>query len=78
MGVGDTLSRPATGFSADMYKWVGLSGISTTPYSPAILAPLGGEASLLEKIDALRQAGEQAGCNRRLIKQGNNWEVVPI
>jgi len=91
MGVGDTLSRPATGFSADMYKWVGLSGISTTPYSPAILAPLGGDASLLEKIDALRQAGErviqelpdveadqQSGCNRRLIKQGNDWEVVPI
>jgi ATP phosphoribosyltransferase regulatory subunit len=91
MGLGDVVSRPATGFSADLNQWVGLSGISTTPYAPGILAPWSNDASLLEKIDALRQAGErviqelpgidedqQSGCDRRLTQKDNQWEVVPI
>ena len=91
MGLGDVVSRPATGFSADLNQWVGLSGISTTPYAPGILAPWSNDAGLLEKIDALRQAGErviqelpdidedqQSGCDRRLTQKDNQWEVVPI
>jgi ATP phosphoribosyltransferase regulatory subunit len=91
MGLGDVVSRPATGFSADLNQWVGLSGISTTPYAPGILAPWSNDVGLLEKIDALRQAGErviqelpgidedqQSGCDRRLTHKDNQWEVVPI
>jgi len=91
MGLGDVVSRPATGFSADLNQWVGLSGISTTPYAPGILAPWSNDAGLLEKIDALRQAGERviqelpdidedqrSGCDRRLTQNNDQWEVVPI
>jgi len=91
LGLGDVVSRPATGFSADLHQWVGLSGISTTPYAPGILAPWGNDAGLLEKIDVLRQSGERviqelpgldvdqsSGCDRRLILQDNHWEVVSI
>ena len=91
MGLGNVVSRPATGFSADMNQWVRLSGISATPYAPGILAPWENESTLLEKIDELRQQGERViqelpgidteqthGCDRRLIKQSGQWEVVSL
>ena len=91
MGIGKVISRPATGFSADMNHWVMLSGVSASPYAPGILAPWGNEAPLLGKIDDLRGQGERViqelpdvdydqtyGCSRRLVKQSGQWEVVPI
>jgi ATP phosphoribosyltransferase regulatory subunit len=91
MGIGDTLSRPATGFSADVNKWVSLSGISTSAYAPGILAPYNTESSLLEKIEQLRQSGERviqelpdvegnqtSGCDRRLTRKDDHWQVEPI
>jgi ATP phosphoribosyltransferase regulatory subunit len=91
MGVGKVTSRPATGFSGDLNQWVRLSGVSTTPYTPGILAPWGNERSLLEKIDELRQQGERViqelpdvdvdqshGCDRRLVLQSDQWNVIPI
>ena len=92
IGLGDARSRPATGFSGDMNDWVRLSGISTTPYTPGILAPYDdSDAGLWQAIDRLREGGErviqelpdvevnqQSGCDRRLVKQDGQWEVVPI
>ena len=92
MGLGKVISRPATGFSADLNQWVLLSGVSSTPYAPGILAPVGNEASLLSKISELREQGERViqelpdvevdqgyGCDRRLVKQqSGDWAVVPI
>jgi ATP phosphoribosyltransferase regulatory subunit len=91
MGLGKVSSRPATGFSADLNQWVRLSGVSTTSYAPGILAPWVNETPLLEKINQLRQQGERViqelpdvdadqghGCDRRLVKRADAWEVIPL
>ncbi len=81
--------RPATGFSADLKQWVQLSGRNTTPYSPAILAPWDNDPQLQEVITNLREKGERviqslanqgriSSCDRRLVKQGDIWEIIPL
>ncbi len=81
--------RPATGFSADLKQWVRLSGEQKTEYQAGILAPWDNDADLQQKIEQLRQSGERViqqlddgddymGCDRQLVKQNNQWEVVPI
>lgn len=82
------VSRPATGFSADLKQWVRLSGQHKAAYVPGILAPCGYDSDLQQTIDALRQSGERViqqlpgdekgqGCDRRLVRKNNQWEVIP-
>ncbi len=81
--------RPATGFSADLKQWVQLSGRNTMPYRPAILAPWDSDPQLQNVITNLREKGERviqsltnqdkiSRCDRRLVKQGDSWEVVSL
>jgi len=86
------MSRPATGFSADLKQWVRLSGDTLASYQPAILAPWRDEQALQEKITALRQSGERViqalpgqdadgrslGCDRELVLQDGQWQVVAL
>ena len=80
-------SRPATGFSMDLFTLANLSPLSQR--KPAIVAPWIDDAVLVNKIAQLRQAGEvviqvmtgdvietaEYLCDRELVKQGNSWEV---
>ena len=83
-------SRPATGFSMDIRAFVGK--LSSPALNVGILAPALNEVSLQEKIKILRAAGEvvvselpghvglrsELNCNRTLVKDGNEWNIVPI
>lgn len=82
-------SRPATGFSGDLKQWVRLSGQATADYKPSIMAPWSSDSDLQQKILELRAAGERViyelngealpqDCDRQLVHQNNQWEVVPI
>lgn len=83
-------ARPATGFSLDLR---GLSSALPAPVSQAgILAPQGGDAALLRRIEELRAAGEivvvdlpgheahraELGCDRALVRKAGGWEVAPV
>jgi ATP phosphoribosyltransferase regulatory subunit len=85
-------ARPATGFSTDLRTLMALSA-RRWPASPgSILAPGGDDAALVEKIAALRAAGEvvvhelgaqkgtpgDMGCDRRLVRNGAEWALENI
>ena len=81
--------RPATGFSADLKQWVRLSGETRAPLIPGIIAPWDNDPRLRDKVAKLRKSGERVvqdlsgdgevkGCDRRLKKTGDDWQVVPI
>lgn len=79
-------SRPATGFSLDLRE------LSHLPYPErrlGILAPGLEDAALLVKVRELRKQGEivavdlgmpreESGCDRQLVKVGNDWQVVTL
>lgn len=81
-------ARPATGFSIDMRGIV--SALPPAESEKTIFAPFGDEPDLMEKIEALRTAGEvvvqelpghekhraELNCDRKLEKQGGAWQVV--
>ncbi|CEN55880.1 ATP phosphoribosyltransferase regulatory subunit [Candidatus Methylopumilus turicensis] len=81
-------ARPATGFSLDLRGLV--KSLPTHTSTKAILAPYGYDPELLNKIEALRTSGERViqalpghdahekelGCDRRLIHQAGQWQVV--
>lgn len=83
-------ARPATGFSLDLREWARLAPPEARPRS--ILAPHGADASLQERIAALRAAGEivvvdlpghahargELSCDRQLVLKNGNWEIVSI
>lgn len=78
-------ARPATGFSMDLRELARLLPVATR--KPAIRAPWGREAALLEKIAELRQAGEiviqnlpgheneqeEFDCDRAIVLENGNW-----
>jgi ATP phosphoribosyltransferase regulatory subunit len=80
-------ARPATGFSMDLREIV--RGESEAR-AAAILAPHGADPSLALKVAELRAAGEiviidlpghagetsELNCDRKLVKQGKQWQVV--
>lgn len=81
-------ARPATGFSADLRTLIKLANKPSAPVT-GIFAPYEQDPALLEKIAQLRRQGErvvqalpnqteeavQMGCDRKLIKQNNQWLV---
>lgn len=86
-------SRPATGFSADLSTLMDLSvSLPELPEMNSIMAPAGDDADLRAVIRGLRSGGERVvhalpgqagspqdyGCNRELVKQGDNWTVKNI
>lgn len=85
-------ARPATGFSTDLKTLVRLSREPWAPAARAIWAPRGGDDTLEAEVARLRAQGERViqalegeesdpkelGCDRRLVKQGNAWQVVGI
>ena len=84
-------ARPATGFSLDLRELAGLAPPAET--SSRILAPYAPEdESLWQKVDELRARGEiviidlpgheatrgELGCDRRLIKRGESWDIETL
>lgn len=83
--------RPATGFSSDLKTLMSLS--PAVNYAPrAIYAPASECEALQRRIKALRAADERVicqlpgqqgdaaelGCDRRLEKQGSEWQIVDV
>lgn len=83
-------ARPATGFSMDLKLLASLSG--DEPPREGIWAPVGVDASLVDKVASLRGAGERVVqalpgqhtgpqdhlCNRCLVKHEGQWRVEPL
>lgn len=92
-GIGEAFgnSRPATGFSTDLRILANIKKASKAKQEK-ILAPVGEDLELAEAIAALRADGCQVvkqldgqqylaqdlGCHKQLIKQDNDWVVVPV
>jgi ATP phosphoribosyltransferase regulatory subunit len=83
-------ARPATGFSMDLRV---LAQLGQAPAARgAILAPFVNDAALARKVESLRRAGEvviadlpghegtreELGCDRRLVRRGDGWEIAVI
>src|SRR5690606_30205917 len=91
-GVGKAFgrSRPATGFSLDLRKLC--SGLPPAPIAKAIRAPWGTDATLVEALRALRDAGEivvqvlpgqahrldEFTVDRELVLNNGAWKVRAI
>jgi ATP phosphoribosyltransferase regulatory subunit len=85
-------ARPATGFSADLKTLMRLGSRQPSGLSGAVLAPDDDDPALRRRIEDLRAAGtvviqalpgqpgdpEEMGCAHRLLKQGDQWDVVPL
>lgn len=83
--------RPATGFSADLRSVIALGNFDLEERK-AILAPAEQDSELRAKIDELRAAGERViielpgqcgdieemSCDRRLVLQSGQWQVIPV
>ncbi|HEC12456.1 MAG TPA: ATP phosphoribosyltransferase regulatory subunit [Acidiferrobacteraceae bacterium] len=84
-------ARPATGFSADLRILLRML-VDKDVSGIGILAPEDGDSALIEKIQSLRGSGERViralpgvadaimtcCCDRKLEKQDNCWQVVPL
>lgn len=82
-------ARPATGFSTDTKRLLGLTQNESSVACNAILAPCDEDDGLIDKIKELRQQGETViqslpgqlgdandlGCNRELVKSNGKWQV---
>ena len=82
--------RPATGFSVDLRELALRRPRALS--RGAVLAPMIDDVALESAIQGLRAAGEivmaalpghegtwkEAGCDRRLVRQGDHWVVVPL
>ncbi len=82
--------RPATGFSLDLRELA--RGLPEATLPGGVLAPAQGAEGLAETVAALRAKGEiviealpghdgtwrEAGCDRQLVWQGDQWMVVPL
>ena len=85
-------ARPATGFSTDLRTLMQLGDRSGEPATGAILAPAEEDASLADRVRALRAEGERViqqlpgqrgsvsemGCDRVLRWNGSEWAVEPL
>lgn len=83
-------ARPATGFSIDLRDLA--RAVRPISRAPGILAPLGTDPALNERIAALRAEGHvvvhefpgqetapaELGCVRRLVKRGDRWDIEPL
>jgi len=83
-------ARPATGFSADLKALVSLSRLNLNNAETKIWAPFTDDISLWQIICNLRSQGkcviqadnqqqaQYAGCNSKLVKDNNSWQIQPI
>ncbi|WP_126444611.1 ATP phosphoribosyltransferase regulatory subunit [Sulfuricystis multivorans] len=83
-------ARPATGFSLDLRALARLA--KPQPMPGAILAPWPEDEAAHAEVERLRAAGEivvaalpdhegcwrEAGCDRRLVRRGDEWIVEPL
>ncbi len=83
-------ARPATGFSLDLRGL--MTALEPEQMAAAIMAPFDDDAALRDAVAELRAGGEvvvvdlpghethraELGCDRKLIKQGTVWTVVPF
>ena len=83
-------ARAATGFSLDLRGLV--TTLPVLKVKKGILAPYPLDASLLNKIKSLRESGEKVvqelpgheahiqelGCDRKLVNQAGQWQVVSV
>ena len=92
-GIGKAFGREraATGFGADLRRWLKLSATAPAPLT-GILAPDSEDPTLLQQVTDLRTQGERVvmwlpgekssaaelGCNRLLAKKGGRWIVEII
>ena len=81
-------ARPATGFSLDL-RGIAAS-LPPAKTTKAIFAPYSTDTCLMDRIDALRSEGHvviqelpghevhrrELNCDRRLVQQGGEWQVV--
>ncbi|WP_250654985.1 ATP phosphoribosyltransferase regulatory subunit [Alkalimarinus coralli] len=85
--------RSATGFSADLKILASLVSPDGVKGEPGILAPLGNDISLWAEIERLRKTqrvvqsfssaieqdtAAELGCDRKLVKENDDWVVRPI
>lgn len=84
-------ARPATGFSSDLKSLADLSSSELDTRAGAILAPAGQDPALIQQISKLRAQGERviqqlpdvtlanlASCDRRLLRQGEDWVLEAL
>lgn len=90
VGVSFGRSRPATGFSLDLRGVVTALNAATTV--KGILAPVGDDVSLHEKIELLRNEGQiviqalpndktsmaELNCDKELKQQDGEWQLMPM
>lgn len=90
VGVSFGRSRPATGFSLDLRGVVTALNAATTV--KGILAPVGDDVSLHEKIELLRNEGQiviqalpndktsmaELNCDKELKQQDGEWQLMPL
>lgn len=83
-------ARPATGFSLDLRGL--MTALEPEQMTAAIMAPFDDDASLRGVVAELRASGEavvvdlpgheahraELGCDRKLVKQGTVWTVIPF
>ncbi|HAJ71215.1 MAG TPA: ATP phosphoribosyltransferase regulatory subunit, partial [Methylophilaceae bacterium] len=83
-------ARPATGFSLDLRGVV--LALKPAESRKGILAPVGTNLALLDKIESLRSQGEiviqtlpdsitnvgELNCDRALVEQASEWQVVKL
>lgn len=84
------ISRPATGFSADLKTLVRLASEAKNLNPDLIFAPAGDDSVLLDKIKELRlrycvvqalsdkETPESLGCSQVLVNENQTWQVKPI
>lgn len=84
-------ARPATGFSSDLKALLELAPGLPTEHASGILAPWSDDVALHKRVRELRAEGERVlielpgrgdapaalGCDRRLERRGEHWELVP-
>ncbi|HEA25950.1 MAG TPA: ATP phosphoribosyltransferase regulatory subunit [Ectothiorhodospiraceae bacterium] len=85
-------ARPATGFTLELKRVLTLAGRTADVESDTILAPADDDAQLIDKIAALRAAGQRViqelpgqggdvmvmGCSHILEKGADGWQVVAL
>jgi ATP phosphoribosyltransferase regulatory subunit len=90
VGVAFGRARPATGFSLDLRGVA--TALSPSDLTKNILAPIGDDVALKEKIESLRSEGliviqalpndqtsfAELNCDKELKHQNGEWQVVPL
>lgn len=82
-------ARPATGFNCDLKALLKAMPPIETKVAQAIYAPADSDVALWQAVQALRAGGEQVinglpnqqskpGCNRQLVLENGQWQVLPL